>query len=104
MVCGSVFDIISLGLTVSSILIGAATFLLGFYLTERNRGVPSARLRVFKYLIFSVIVPSFLIIVGAMCFILAESTDSINIFVVFCALVSLIPAFAITIALITAWE
>lgn len=94
----SAFDVISLALTVSSLLIGAATFLLGFYLSERERGVPKARLNPFKYLLISLVVPVFVIIVTALCVVIPDMSDSpIDFFLLLIVTISLIPAVAMSI-------
>jgi len=99
----SAFDITSLGLTVSSILIGAATFVLGFYLTERARGLPSAKLKFLKYLVLSMVIPSYLIVSGILSFLSFEVVDPTTMFLIICASASLVPSVAITIALAKSW-
>lgn len=100
--CG--FDVISLGLTISSILIGAASFLLGFYLTERGRGVPKARLAMFKYLLLSLIVPVFIIMISAVYFVIPELAEStISVFLFVSIIVSLVPAIALLVVVIKKW-
>jgi len=98
------FGIASLALTVSSVLIGAGTFLLGFYLSERTGGTPSLDIRFLKYLVFSTILPSCVISGSIFYFVLGEPMDSSVVFVIMCAILSLIPEVAILIALAKTWS
>jgi hypothetical protein len=94
----SAFDGVSSSLAVSSVMIGSASFLLGFYLTERNRGVPSQRLNVFRYLITVLILPIFgVALFPAFAFPLAGTED---FFAVICCAVLLIPAISILLIMI----
>ena len=98
----SVFESISTSLAVSSVMIGAASFLLGFYLAERNRGVPGQRLNVFRYLIMSLILPIFgIALFPAFAFPLAGTEE---IFAVACCAILLLPTISILAIMVITWK
>ena len=97
-------DVVTISLTLSSILIGAASFLLGFYISDKNRGVPKEQLNPFKYLILSLIFPLYAIIAYSLVLILAEITTSFGMFAVFCSVISLVPVIVINAIIVLNWK
>jgi hypothetical protein len=101
----SVINVVSISLTLSSILIGAATFLLGFYISDRNRGVPKDQRNPFKYIVLSLIIPSYAIIAYSIIILIqTEVGTSFGMFAVFCSFISLIPVVAINAVILLNWN
>jgi hypothetical protein len=100
----SAFEILSFTFTISSILLGAATFLLGFYLVERNRGALPKQLNPFKYLLICLVLPLFLIVPLSMFMVYTELAIQVFTFVVICTVVFFIPVIAILSILALHWS
>jgi hypothetical protein len=98
------FEVLSLGFTIGSILLGAATFILGFYLVERNRGVTSGQRKPFKYLLLSLIIPLFLVIPTSLVAVYSELSGTIISFVALCIICFFIPVFAVLAILHLTWS
>ena len=98
------FEVLSLTFSIASILVGAATFLLGFYLVERNRGVTGKQLRQFKYMLLSLLIPLFVLIPFSISTIYYDLTSSLLSFVIICSVVFFIPVLAIITILALSWR
>ena len=99
----SALEVLTFAFSIASILVGAATFLLGFYLVERNRGVPNSRLRPFKYLLLSLLLPLFILVPVSIAVVFSELT-TLLLFVVMCTVVFYIPVFSIILILGLTWS
>jgi len=100
----TLYNSISLVLTVSSILIGASSFLLGFYLSEWKKGVPKEKLKPFKILLLSLLLPIFLLSASSISVAIPNFTHtSFEYFLMLTIFLSLIPPIAFTIVLLKYW-
>ncbi len=100
----SAIDVVTISFALSSILIGAAIFLLGFYISDRNKGIPKEQRSPYKYLVLSLTIPCYFIIAYSLLLIISEATTSFGVFAVFCSAISLVPAIAISAIIITNWN
>lgn len=100
----SAFEVLSLGFTVGSILLGAATFILGFYLAERNRGTTTDQRKPFRYLLLSLIIPLFLVIPLSLTIVYSELSGTMVYFVAICIVSFFIPVSAVLAILCLTWR
>lgn len=100
----SISEITSLSLTLSSIFIGAASFILGFYLSERNRGIQHNALKPFRYLILSLIAPLFALSFYTILLTYSQWNSTFGLFSIFCIVLSLVPCIAILVLIIGNWH
>ena len=99
----NIADIIELGVTCSSILVASASFLLGFYLSEKARGTPSNRLGLHKFIILSMAIPSILIVLPLIQVVL-HAKDAYWMLSTFFLIMSLIPPVVLVGVLIRSWD
>ena len=91
-------DLINVGLSVSSILSGAAAFLLGFYIVKWEEGKSAAALNRFKSLVFSLVIPSIIIGVFSIYLLIASMTaDTQSVYLLVSTAATLIPPVAFLI-------
>lgn len=99
----NIADIIELGVASYSILIAGATFLLGFYLSEKARGTPSNRLGLYKFTILSIVIPSVALILPIILIVL-DTRDPYWTLLVSFLIVLLVPPVALLGVLIKSWD
>jgi hypothetical protein len=100
----SAIEILSLSFTIGSILISAATFILGFYLVERNRGAPSSQIQPFRLLALSLTVPLFLLVPISIALVSVELGTSLFVFTLLSAVCFFVPVFVILAILSLNWS